>query len=83
MADTRAHGREGREQLTTGSATNFETDPIHVVVQDGWVHAESTTLGADDGIGLPSSWRCWAKGVVRGPLEELFTVKRGGRLRRH
>jgi dipeptidase D len=62
-------------QKTTESALNFETDPISAVVEDGWVHAEGTTLGADDGIGVAIIMALLeASDVVHGPLEALFTV---------
>src|ERR1035437_3474924 len=31
---------------------NFETDPIQTYIEDGWVKANGTTLGADNGIGM-------------------------------
>src|SRR5210317_744475 len=31
---------------------DFENDPIQAYVEDGWVKAKGTTLGADDGIGM-------------------------------
>ena len=35
-----------------GSTHNFTTDPISLVLgADGWLRANGTTLGADDGIG--------------------------------
>ena len=39
-------------QANTGTQHNFERDPIRVAVRDGWVIAEDTTLGADNGIGV-------------------------------
>ncbi|RPI45524.1 MAG: aminoacyl-histidine dipeptidase [Bacteroidetes bacterium] len=58
-----------------GSAHNFETDPIVPYIEDGWVKARDTTLGADDGIGVAASMAILASGSVRhGPLECLFTI---------
>ena len=34
------------------SQHNFETDPIQTYVEDDWVKAIGTTLGADNGIGM-------------------------------
>ena len=34
-----------------GKIHDFETDPIPAYVEEGWVRADGTTLGADDGIG--------------------------------
>ena len=31
---------------------DFETDPIRPVADGGWVRAQGTTLGADDGMGV-------------------------------
>ena len=31
---------------------DFDKDPIQVFVENGWVKAHGTTLGADDGIGI-------------------------------
>jgi len=36
-----------------GSTHNFETDPLKLYVdEEGWLHAEGTTLGGDDGHGV-------------------------------
>jgi dipeptidase D len=54
---------------------NFETDPIEALVEDGWVHADRTTLGADDGIGLAMIMALFAaEDVAHGSLEAVFTV---------
>ncbi len=54
---------------------DFSKDPIRSVINKGWVEAQGTTLGADNGIGLAA---CLAvmedKSLVHGPLEFLFTV---------
>ena len=39
-------------EKTPDSPHNFETDPIEVIMEDGWMHANQTTLGADDGLGV-------------------------------
>ena len=42
-------------------AFDFDTQPIKAYVEDGWVRAEGTTLGADCGIGMAAAmarWRC-------------------------
>jgi dipeptidase D len=54
---------------------DFENDPIKLVRQDGWITAEGTTLGSDNGIGVAASLAVITdKEVVHGPLEILFTV---------
>ena len=34
------------------SAHDFEKDPLQLYVEDGWLHAKGTTLGADDCTGV-------------------------------
>ena len=58
-----------------GKAHDFETDPIVTYVDAGWVRADGTTLGADDGIGVAIIMAILAdRGLAHGPLEALFTV---------
>ena len=48
---------------------------IDVRVEDDWVRAEGTTLGADNGIGVAAAQAVVDDGSVEhGPLELLFTV---------
>ncbi len=55
---------------------NFEKDPIKPVVRDGWVKAEGTTLGADNGIGVAAGLAILEDAaLIHGPLECLFTVE--------
>lgn len=62
-------------QKTSTSTHNFETDPINAYIQDGWVHADGTTLGADDGSGVAIIIALLqATDVTHGPIEALFTV---------
>ena len=54
---------------------DFEKDPIETYIKDGWVHAQGTTLGADDGIGVAAQLAILvADDIEHGPLECLFTV---------
>lgn len=54
---------------------NWETDPIIPVVKDGWVMADGTTLGADDGIGIAAQMAILTeKNLHAGKIECLFTV---------
>ncbi|PCK29682.1 aminoacyl-histidine dipeptidase [Pseudoalteromonas piscicida] len=54
---------------------DFANDPIKPFVDNGWVTATGTTLGADNGIGMAS---CLAvldsDDIKHGPLEVLLTV---------
>lgn len=60
------------------SNVNFHTDPIEYYVEDGWVRARGTTLGADDGIGVALGLAVVDGGlretIEHGPLFCLFTV---------
>jgi len=54
---------------------DFDNDPIRTRIDDGWVVAEGTTLGADNGIGVAAAMAAATDpAVVHGPLELLFTV---------
>ncbi len=54
---------------------DFEKDPIEAVIKGEWVHANGTTLGADDGIGVAAALAVIADPKVEhGPLECIFTV---------
>lgn len=54
---------------------NFDTDPIEAWIDDGWVKARGTTLGADDGIGIATQLALLeSKTIQHGPIECLFTV---------
>lgn len=54
---------------------DFDTDPIEVKVENGWVKAKGTTLGADDGIGIACQLAILADPTLKhGPIECLFTV---------
>jgi len=54
---------------------DFDKDPIEAFIEDGWVKARGTTLGADDSIGVAASLAILASDTIEhGPLEALFTV---------
>lgn len=56
-------------------AFNFDTDPIDAYVEDGWVKARGTTLGADCGIGVAIAMAILASKEMAHPaLEALFTI---------
>jgi dipeptidase D len=55
---------------------DFERDPIETVVDDGWLRARGTTLGADNGLGVAAALAVLEDDTLRhGPLEALFTVE--------
>jgi dipeptidase D len=54
---------------------DFENDPIIPYIEDGWIKAKGTTLGADCGIGMAAMLAILADSEIRhGTLECLFTV---------
>jgi dipeptidase D len=62
-------------QANTGTQHDFERDPINAVVRDGWVVAENTTLGADNGIGVALALAALEEpDLTHPPLEVLLTV---------
>ena len=62
-------------QSNSGTQHDFERDPIRTVVRDGWVLAEDTTLGADNGIGVALVLAALEEpGLLHPPLEVLLTV---------
>ena len=54
---------------------DFSRDSIVPVLRDGWLLAEDTTLGADNGIGVALIMAVLADtSLIHGPLEALLTV---------
>lgn len=54
---------------------NFDTDPIQTIIEGEWVHANGTTLGADNGIGMAAALAVMVdKSIACGPVKALFTV---------
>ena len=54
---------------------DFEKDPIDAYIDDDWVTARGTTLGADNGIGAAAAMAVLeSKDISHGPLEALFTI---------
>ena len=54
---------------------NFDNDPISIYVDNGWIKAKGTTLGADNGIGVAMQLALLASNdIEHGPIECLFTV---------
>jgi dipeptidase D len=80
-------GREGRPgvvlqghvdmvcEKNSGTAHDFEKDPIDVWRDGDRLRARGTTLGADNGVGVAAALAVLAsKNVRHGPLEVLVTV---------
>lgn len=54
---------------------DFDKDPIESLIENGWVTANGTTLGADDGIGIAAQLAILASDeIIHGPIECLFTI---------
>ncbi len=62
-------------QKNADSEHDFSRDTIVPVMRDGWLVAEKTTLGADNGIGVALILAVLGDdSLVHGPLEALLTV---------
>ena len=53
---------------------DFTKDPIHYVIENGWMIAPDTTLGADCGIGIAAQLALLDSDMPCGKVECLFTV---------
>lgn len=57
-----------------GSTHDFTTDPIELIEEDGWLRANNTTLGADDGFAVAYMLALLENSDIKHPpLECLFT----------
>lgn len=57
-----------------GVIHDFSKDAIKYEIEDGWMVAKDTTLGADDGIGVAACLGLLESDIPTGPLECLFTI---------
>jgi len=58
-----------------GCGHDFSRDPIRIIREGDWIHAQDTTLGADNGVALALSAALAEDSSVRHPqIELLFTV---------
>ena len=54
---------------------DFGTQGIEMYVEDGWVKAKGTTLGADNGMGVAAIMSVLSSSDLQhGPIEALFTI---------
>ena len=54
---------------------DFVNDPIQTYIEDGWVKAKGTTLGADNGLGVAAIMVVMEdKTLKHGPVEALITA---------
>ena len=62
-------------EKNSGVKHDFAKDAIKARIEDGWMRAEGTTLGADDGIGIASELAILDDPDLKlGKIECLFTV---------
>ena len=61
-------------EKNAGVDHDFSKDPIRFVIEDGWMIAKDTTLGADDGIGIAASLALISSDLPMGKIECLFTI---------
>lgn len=61
-------------EKNAGVEHDFRKDPIHYVIEDGWMIAKDTTLGADDGIGIAACLALLEDSAPTGRIECLFTI---------
>jgi len=62
-------------QKNADKVHDFENDPIETCIVDGWVKANGTTLGADDGLGAAAAMAVLeSTDLQHGPIEALFTI---------
>ena len=62
-------------EKTPDSNHNFDTDPIELIVEDGYVRADNTTLGADNGVGVALMLALLDSDINTPKLECIFTVQ--------
>ena len=62
-------------QANAGTVHDFLRDPIKPELKEGWLVAQNTTLGADNGIGVALALAVLAsRDIAHGPIEALFTL---------
>ncbi len=62
-------------QKNSDKVHDFEKDPIVTHIENGWVKADGTTLGSDNGLGAAAAMAVLeAKDLEHGPIEALFTI---------
>lgn len=62
-------------QKNTDVAHDFTKDPIETIIDGDWMHANQTTLGADNGIGAAAAMAVLeSTDIKHGPIEAFFTA---------
>jgi dipeptidase D len=62
-------------QKNEGTDHDFASQGIRMLLDDGWVRADGTTLGADNGIGVAAAMAILESSEIAHPeIEALFTI---------
>jgi len=62
-------------QKNSDTVFDFDTEGIKMKIVDGWVKADGTTLGADNGLGVAAIMSVLASSDIKHPaIEALFTI---------
>lgn len=62
-------------QKNSDTEFDFDNQGIQMYVENGWVHAQGTTLGADNGLGVAAIMAVLeSTHIPHPPLEALFTI---------
>lgn len=61
-------------EKNAGFEFDFSKQPIPYEIEDGWMIAKNTTLGADDGIGIAACLALMESDTPCGRIESLFTI---------
>ena len=61
-------------QKTKDSNHDFSANPIEIIEEEGYLHANKTTLGADNGIGMAMALSILDSNLKHPKLEIVFTV---------
>jgi dipeptidase D len=62
-------------QKNSDKQHDFEKDPIEAYIDQDWIKANGTTLGADNGIGVAAALAVLqSSDIQHGPVEALFTM---------
>ena len=62
-------------QKNADTVFDFDTEGIRMLIEDDWVRADGTTLGADNGIGVATIMAILESDkIVHPAIEALFTI---------
>lgn len=61
-------------ETNAGVEHDFLKDPVKFEIEDGWMIARDTTLGADDGIGIAAALAILESDEPKGKIEAVFTI---------